>query len=214
MKIVIGTPIRDVKGYSIGAWLKSIAALEWTEPIPVVLVDNTDDTLQADFKTFVDTKIAEANLDTKLITSLAVSNVYGSEVSYRLVKSWELLRQTLIAMGADVWFSLECDVIAPPDTLKVLSPYLTDFDIVCSTYPDRDNPLQNVGGIGCSLYKIDILNNIKFYDNQIDDGYGKCDPLITNCYYGGESWFVTRALRMGYKQVDFTNLIALQHLAE
>lgn len=213
MKIVIGTPIRDVKGYSIGRWLQAISALEWDEPISVIAVDNTDDTHQEEFKTFIDTKIKEItpSLATVDHSIISVKDVYGLEPEARLVKAREKMREEVLALSPDVWFSVECDIILPPDTLKVLVPYLDTFDVVNHCYPDRENKYQEVGGIGCSLYRIKWLKENSFLDGG---GYAMCNPLEPNCYYSGDSWFMKRLLVQGAKMVDFHNLLDIKHLGE
>lgn len=214
MNIVIGTPVRDIKAYSIERWLKAISLLDWPDPIKIIAVDNTDDTEQEKFATFLNSKIVAASIDRKTnpIELRSVKSVYGLEAEARLVKSRELFRQRLIELKADVWFSLECDVIPPPETLKVLTPLLSTFDIVRHDYPDRLVKTQRMNGIGCSLFKMSVLNQFPFADGV---GFGQSvDPSNQNCFYGNEGWLIERAVRAGFKMAEVTGLLTLQHLSE
>ena len=211
MNIVIGTPVRDIKGYSIGRWLKSIYALDWPDPIPIIIVDNTDDTRQVEFADFLNTKIADSGINSQLITSFSTKDVQGLESEPRLAKSREDMRSMLLEMGADVWFSVECDIILPPETLKVMTPYLKDFDMVNHCYPDRDDKLSEISGFGCALFNMNILKEFNFTDGG---GYAMCDPLKPSCYYGNDSWLAIRLLRAGYKVMDMHNVLKIQHLSD
>ena len=214
MNIVIGVPVRDIKAYSIGRWLKAISLLDWPDPIPIIAVDNTDDTEQGKFATFFDTKVTEAGVisNQNPITLITVKDVYGLGSEPRLAKAREAMRLKLIELKADVWFSIECDVIPPPETLRVLTPYLNTFDCIRHEYPDRDVKTQTVNGIGCGLFSRTIFNSFSFLENG---GYGQgIDPLEPNCLHGGDGWLMTRIRRAGFKMADFGNLVALQHLGE
>ncbi len=214
MTIAIGVPVRDIKGYSIGRWLKAISLLEWSEPIQIIAVDNTDDTKQEEFVKFFESKVIESGLDQKLrpVELLAVKDVFGLESEARLAKSREVFRKRLLALGVDVWFSLECDIIPPPETLKMLVPFLDTVDMVNHTYPDRDVKHRLVGGIGCSLLKMSFLKEFSFTSGN---GFGQgIDPLEPNCFYSSDGWMAVNILRSGLKVATFDNLLSLQHLNE
>ena len=200
MKILIGTPIHEVKEYGIYEWLDSVSKLDWSDYF-LLLVDNSP---SRDFPERVKRYCQELGLNFRLVH---LERAGDKDVEERLALSREVIREEIIKGGYDVWFSWECDILLPPDALKILLPYLFVFDIVNHMYPDRDDPNIEVGGIGCSLYKAEIIKKLSFLG-----GYGQCDPVVPNCYYSGDSYLVTRALRMKYKMVDFHNLMEVKHL--
>jgi hypothetical protein len=195
-KIFIAAPIRDIKAYAIPSWLKSIDEIDWPEK-EVLAVDNSDTPA-----------FAEA-IDAKDKTIVQMPNMAGLEPEMRLVISREKMREEFLKSDAAYWFSWECDIILPPDALKILMSFMDRFDVVNHCYPDRDDKTQEIGGIGCSLFKREILERFDFLDGG---GFGYCDPLVPRCYYGGDSWLMKRVLRAGYKMCDLHNVIDIKHL--
>jgi hypothetical protein len=201
MKILIGTPIRDIKEYSIYKWLDNVKELSQFDTL---MVDNSDDEL---FSIRVKEYCGKIGLQNYEI--IHIPDLKGKESEYRLVQSREVIRNKLLEGDYDYWLSWECDIILPSNTLEVLVPYMEVFDVANHTYPDKDDPNYEVGGIGCSLFKRYLLEKYSFLEGG---GYEKCDPICPNCYYSGDSWLVVRILRGGYKIVDLHGLLNIKHL--
>jgi hypothetical protein len=88
-------------------------------------------------------------------------------------------------------------------------PFTEHFDMISSTYPNRDAPKELAGGIGFVLWTRKIFETQSWLKGG---GYRECDPDRPNCYYSGDSWWMQRAIWSGYKHMDFTNFIRIQHL--
>lgn len=197
-KVFIGTPIRDIKGYALDRWIASVNALDW-DNLELCIVDNSDDAV---FSEMVKEKITA-----KVIH---LPNMSGKENEKRLALSREEFRKEFLKSDALYWFSWEADIILPPNALKELMRFIPEFDIVNHYYPDRDNPaIMEECGIGCSLFKRKILEDFNFSENG---GYAFCDPLMPQCYYGGDSYLIRRILRAGHKMVDLHNVLNISHL--
>ena len=215
-KVFIGVPVRDTKGYSIEKYLESVKALEW-DNIEFVMIDNSDtDILTKIIETkLVDKKIDVVSMADKEMKSevILLPDMMGRESEARLALSREYFREMFLKSDAVYWLSWECDIILPPDALKVLIGILqtNQVDIVNCYYPDRDEKFKSVSGIGCSLFTRKCLETVSFMDNG---AYGYCDSLIPNCYYGGDSWFMRQLERAKFKMLDLHNILEIQHLGD
>lgn len=200
MKVLIGTPIHECKEYSIKPWLESVKNCEgnWF----LYLVDNSP---TPDFTERVSEMIKGMNAEVLHLENMP------NDMEARLAPSREEIRKKFLVGDYDYWFSWECDIIAPPDTLKTLLSFTDQFDVVNHCYPDRDNLRGEIWGIGLTLYRRSILEELSFLENG---GYGYCDPLEPSCYYGGDGWLVRRITDRGYKMIDLRNLLKVQHLKE
>jgi len=180
MRILIGTPVHESKDYSMDRWLESVSKLEY--PFDLLMVDNSPN-----FEYLK--KIHEYCKKYGIINYKLVHTDVGSNsiLDERLAQSRELIRQEVLDQGYDAWFSLECDVIAPTDTLTKLVDLIDDYWMVSHAYPGRDNPLDTNVEFGITLIKRQALEKYGFV-NQ----YGYIDPLRPDCWYGNEVWFIRR----------------------
>jgi hypothetical protein len=138
-----------------------------------------------------------------------VPEMEGREDEYRRVVSRENIRREILSTSFTHWLSWECDILVEPTALKKMVPFIEWFDIVSSSYPNRDNAKELAGGIGFSLFRREILESQKWTDGG---GYKECDPDRPNCYYSGDSWWMQRAIWKGYKHMEFTNFIRIEHI--
>ena len=205
MKVLIGTPIRDIKEYGIRRWLKSVSELNWDNYL-LFMVDNSD---TPDFSERVKKYCQEINFTKYEL--LHLEDMGGRESEARLVLSREEIRKKLLSGDWQYWFSWECDIVLPSNVLKELFRFVPEFDVVNHNYPDKQDKNMEVGGIGCSIYKREILERFSFLEGG---GYAECDPLMLNCYYSGDSWLARRVLRTGYKVIDLHNLFEVKHLGQ
>jgi len=202
--ILIGTPIHECKEYGIARWLKSVSELhgDWF----LYMVDNSDTPHFCD-------RVRNSCKELGIINYelLHLENMRGLESEARLAPSREKIREKLLYGDYEHWFSWECDIILPPETLEIMMEWFPRFDIVNHNYPDRENSVLEVGGIGCSIYKREIVERFSFLEGG---GYAQCDKRMPNNYFSGDSYLVFRALWAGYKMIDFHNLFKCEHLGE
>ncbi len=197
IKILIGTPIRDIKSYSMDAWLESVKEQDIIADL--YMVDNSD---APDFYR----KYKRKGYDVDRIEYPA-----GRNDDDRLSRSREMIRKRFIKGNYDIWFSWECDIILPKNTYSYLSNFLNDFDIINHDYPSREHPDEQIGGIGCTIVKKWVMDAISF---TAYGGYGQCYPKNPNCYYGNEGLFFTLAVENGAKALTIHNKLDIKHLAE
>ena len=200
--LFIGTPIRDIKEYAIYDWLDNVKNINY--PKYLYMVDNSDN---PDFSKRI--KKYCKKIDLTDFDLLFLGKMLGRENEYRLACSREAIRNKILNGNYNYWFSWECDIILPFNALNILISYMGKFDVVSHCYPSREEKDTEVGGIGCSMFKREILECFNFLEGG---GYAMCDPLKPNCYHSGDSWLITRILRRGYKMVEFHNLLEMRHL--
>jgi hypothetical protein len=200
MTVLIGTPIRDIKEYSIREWLNSVSKLkgDWF----LFMVDNSD---TVDFSERVHRYCYEIGL--KNYELIHLEGMGGRESEERLSYSREEIRNRLD--DYDYWLSWECDIVLPPDALNILLTFMDGFDNVNHGYPDREKSSMEVGGVGCSLFKKEILKDFTFLN-----GYAFCDPDDKQNYYSGDCWLITWLLRGGFKMAELHNILKIRHLCQ
>lgn len=184
MKILIGTPVHESKDYSMERWLQAVSKLEY--PSDLLLVDNSDHPeyvgkLHAYCQKFGITNYQLVHIKVRPDTIL----------DEKLALSREVIRKTILDQGYDAWFSLECDVIAPPNALSKLVGLLDNYWMVSHVYPSRDDPNQTNEQLGIALIKRLVLEKYSFIN-----GYGYVNPLRPDSWYGGDVWFI--------RQIDFS----------
>jgi len=208
MKILMGTPTHDSKRYCMKEWLDSVKAMKVPirNSLDYLIADNSDtESYSAEMHEYCQ------HIGLRATVTWLQEPMTDKEDEYRRMKSRELVRTELLKKDYDVWLSWECDIIAPPDTLKIMLPYLKTFDSLSLTYPSRTEPMDIVGGIGFTLAKRKLLEKFSFLDGG---GYAQCNPDRPGCYYSGDSWFMQRCMAAGHKHAEFINLIAVDHIGE
>lgn len=196
MNVLIGTPIHEVKDYSMRRWLKSVSELDYTD-FRLLMVDNS---ANPEWHLKVDEYCKELGFDNYDLIHLPNMKDGDDYEPERLGFSREKIRETVLNEGYNYWFSWECDIICPPRILSYLLKFTPEFDAVYHTYPARNNTIDNgeQDGIGCVLYDRWIFNNFKFVDNLV--------PL------GADGRLIFEVMRRGYKTIDIHNKFKLEHL--
>lgn len=204
MKILIGTPVHESKDYAMDRWVASVAKLDY--PFDLLLVDNSDNSK------YVDTLHQYCKKHGITNYRLVHTDVSPDAVlDERLAQSREIIRKEVLGKSYDAWFSLECDVIVPPDALSKLVGLIRDYWIITHTYPSRINPNQMNEQLGIALVKRQVLEKYSFIN-----GYGFVNPLRPESWYGGDVWFI-RCIdvnRQG-KRINVSGIIKpIYHLAQ
>lgn len=204
--IVIGTPVHESKAYAMTEWLDSVNALIMPDGIEkqLIIVDNSPTT---EFIQQVDAYIKEKGY--KFIETYRLP-LLGSAVSeHRMAKSREEFTKKIKEKESIDWFlSWECDIIVDAEALLKLWKYKDDFQLISSTYPSREDITCICGGIGFMLMHMDVLRQFEWMG---DGGYGQCDVTHPSCVHSNDSWMIHRALRAGYKLIEFTNYLNIRH---
>lgn len=180
MKILLGTPVHECKDYAMERWLESISNLDY--PFDLLMVDNSDNPRYVDKVHVYCKKHGVTNY--KLVHIDVGKDVVLDE---RLAQSRELIRKEVLDKGYDAWFSLECDVIAPPNALSKLVDLIDDYWMASHAYPGRDNPMDVNVEFGIALIKRKALEKYGFANE-----YGHVDHLRPDCWYGNDVWFIRR----------------------
>ena len=113
MKILIGTPIHQVKDYAMERWLENVSKLEYQTDL--LLVDNSPGT---DYVEKVKGYCAKYGITNYRIEHLEINPELS--VSEIIGRSTEIIRQEVLSHDYDAWFSWECDQLIPNNALREL----------------------------------------------------------------------------------------------
>ena len=185
MKILLGTPIHKSKDYSMDRWLKSVSNLDYT--FDLLMVDNSPDD---EYLKKIHKYCKKYGVTNYKLVHIDVDR--DAVLDERLAVSREVIRQEVLVKNYDAWFSLECDIIAPPDALSKLVSLIDDCWMVSHVYPGRAEPNQTNEQLGIALVKRSALKKYSFIN-----GYGYVNPERPECWYGSDVWFI--------RQIDLSN---------
>jgi hypothetical protein len=185
-------------------WLENVAKLEY--PTDLLLVDNSPTSSYIEIVKGYCKKYGITNY--KLVH---IDVTPDMEIDERLARSRELIRREVLGKGYDAWYSLECDVIVPPDALTKLVDLIKDYWMASHAYPSRSNPDDFNIEFGTTLIKHQTLERYGFLD-----GYGYCDPLRPDSKFEGDVWFIRRINRdKEAKNINLFGIIKpIYHLAQ
>src|SRR3990167_9798133 len=115
MKILIGTPIHQVKDYAIERWVKNVANLQRLSPSDLLLLDNSP---TKNYCEKVKKYCGNFGITNYNIQHVDFKKNAGTDL--RIEYCQEVIRQYCLFNNYDAWFSWECDQIIPTDTLGKL----------------------------------------------------------------------------------------------
>ena len=106
LKVIIGTPIHEIKDYAMERWLKNVSELKY--PADFLMVDNSPglDYVQK-VKSYCE-KVAISNYKIKHIELPPTQ-----EKHERVARSREIIRQHILARDYDAWCTWACDEVGP-----------------------------------------------------------------------------------------------------
>jgi hypothetical protein len=202
MKILIGTPIHQIKDYAMEHWIKNVATLTSQLPADLLLVDNSPDLSyikqvkkylkKYDIKNY---KIKHINFD---------QGMSIDEKDKRIEVSQEVIRQEILSSDYDAWFSWECDQIIPSEALGQLVKVMESggFMMVVHNSWARNDHNEFNPDMGITLIRRDCLEKYEILRKKDFDHWK-----------GGEAWFKERVLRAGGNYTDVYGLITpIYHL--
>jgi len=118
MKVLIATPIHQVKNYCMKRWLKNVSELLKVSPADFLLVDNSPGT---DYIKKVKTILKKYDITNYKIEHINCNQGMSLlEKCERIETSQKFIRQYILDQGYDAWFSWECDQIIPANSLNEL----------------------------------------------------------------------------------------------
>lgn len=203
MKILIGTPIHQIKDYSMERWLESVSKLLKSYPADLLLVDNSPG---LDYVEKVRSYCAKFGIINYKIEHLEISQ--GQPPSEKIGRSREIIRQEVLSGDYDAWFSWESDQIIPIDTLTRLVKIMEagNYMMIHPNSWDRVLPGEPEADFGVCLIRRQCLEKFGFLLEY---------PDMPDCWYGGEAWFKKQVLKDGGNYIEIYGLInPIYHLNE
>ena len=209
MKVIIGTPIHQVKDYSIERWLKNVAALTSTTPADLLLVDNSPG---PDYVRKVKKYLSKYKIKNFIIKHLKFPSSISTDL--RIEASQETVRQYVLKCRYDAWFSWECDQIIPTDALDKLVELMEKgrYQMVVVNSWARWDPTITNTNMGCTLINRRCLEKVRFLPirkgkislNSLDS-YDIHDPQVIK----------KRVLKAGGNYIEIYGVIEpVYHLAQ
>ncbi len=204
MQILTAAPVHEAKDYAMERWLRAVAKLDYQSDL--LLVDNSPGTKYVK-------KLREYCQKNKIKKFKIIHLELPSEINKeeRLGEAREAIRQEVLKNNYDAWFSLECDIIVPPDTLRKLVNLFDNYDMVGHTYPTRGNPSLTNAELGIALIKGEVLKKYNF-----SRAYGFVNPKLPHHWYGNDVWFLRRIdLNPQGKRLNVSGIIKpIYHLSK
>ena len=150
MKILIGTPIHQVKDYCMERWLKNVAKLLEVYPADFLMVDNSP---SLDYVEKVKKYCKKLGVKNYKIEHIEVRQENGEDE--RIGRSREVIRQNVLSKDIDAWFSWECDQIIPTKSLDKLIAIMRggNFMLVAHGSPGRVVQTEAIAAFGITLIK-------------------------------------------------------------
>ncbi len=183
MKILIGTPIHQVKDYAMERWLENVSKLEY--PADFLMVDNSPG---LSYMEKVKSYCAKYGIKNYQLEHLELNKKIIPDK--RIEMAQEKIRQEVLTREYDAWFSWECDQLIPLSTLGDMVKIMDsgDFTMVnCNSWA-RIAPDETNTDLGCALIKRKGLENNSFV--QYD-----------------EPWFKLRVVNNGGSLIDVYGVI-------
>lgn len=195
MRILIGTPIHEIKEYAMKRWLKNVAELQKKSPTNVLLVDNSPGLAYVDKVNGYSKKYGVKNYEIK---HLEINQ--NQPVAERIGRSREIIRQHFLAHNYDAWFSWESDQIIPVNTLSKLVEIMKvgDYMMVHPNAWSREMQSEPMADFGVCLIRRWCLEKYSF----LLDG-----PKARGAWHGGEAWFKKQVLKGGGSFIEIYGII-------
>lgn len=159
-KVLVACPTHEIKEYSLDRWCKAVEAFTYS-PRESLLVDNSPTTALYDRWKYK-TEIVHLDLD-------------GTR-NQRIAESMQSIRWYALQFDFDFWLSVECDIIAPPNTIETMLQWQKDVqaDFYSMPGPGRNDHLLWSPNFMCSLFPRATLERFGFFgapDNRCTDGW-------------------------------------------
>lgn len=200
MKILIGTPIHQIKDYCMERWLKNVAKLQLEYPSDLLLVDNSPG---LDYVEKVKGYLKKYKVQNYKIDHL---EIHQEDRSERIGRSREIIRQYILSQDYDAWFSWESDQIIPSNTLTKLVKIMEagNYMMVHPNAWSRESQGEPMADFGVCLIRRWCLEEYGFLLEY---------PNMRDCWHGGEVWFKKQVLKGGGSYIEIYGIIGpIYHL--
>lgn len=160
MRILIGTPIHQVKDYAMERWMENVAKLQLEYPADLLLMDNSSG---LDYVEKVKGYCAKYRIRNYEIEHLELDqNKLSSDM--RINVAQEVIRRKILSSDYDAWFSWECDQIIPANTLGELIRLMKMVNCTMALHNcwARWNSDVLMTDMGCTLIKKECLEESSF----------------------------------------------------
>jgi len=201
MKVLIGTPVHICKDYCMERWLENVSKLEY--PADLLLVDTSPG---LDYMEKVKNYCVKLGIVNYKIKHLEISE--HQPWFEKTGRSWEIIRQEILAKDYDAWFSWGCDRIIPTNTLSKLATIMEagNYMMIGPNSWAREMPSESGVNFGCALIKRECLEKY---------GFSLEYPDMPDCWAGVETWFKKRVIRDGGSYIEIYGVIEpIYHLKE
>lgn len=195
MKILIGTPVHEVKNYCMERWLENVSNLEY--PADLFMVDNS---IGTDYVEKIKDYCTKHGITNYQLVHLELPP--KQLVDERVARCREIIRQEILTNAYDAWFTWECDQLIPTNALNELIRLMNsgNFMMVNHNAWERKTDKPNTD-FGCSLIKRECLEKYSFLlefgtDSDMPDSWGK-----------SEAWLKKRVLRGGGNYIEVYGIV-------
>lgn len=211
MKILIGTPIHQVKDYCMERWLQNVAKLQAKSPADLLLVDNSPNLNYVK-------KVKNYLSKYRIINCRIKHFKYNQGMSVdrrrdRVEKAEEIISQEILSGGYDAWFSWECDQIIPENSLIELIKLMNVGGTMIVTHNSwfRDDNNLPLADFGVALISRECLERysplLRFISSP------EFPNMSMERKLGFEGWFKKRVLHKGGNYMDVAGVISpIYHL--
>ncbi|MBI2049652.1 hypothetical protein HYT32_01980 [Candidatus Roizmanbacteria bacterium] len=195
MKILIGTPVNEVKDYCMERWVANVSKLRKEYPADFLMVDNSPG---LDYVKKLEEYCKNYGIKSYKIKHLEIGMHQPS--AEKIGRSREIIRQEILASDYDAWFSWECDQIIPTYTLGTLVKIMKagSYMMIHPNSWAREIPTEPNASFGCALINRKALEKYGFLL--------EC-PNMPDCWHGGENWFKKQVLKGGGSYIEVYGVI-------
>ena len=195
MKILIGTPINEIKDYCMVRWLENVSKLLKQYPADFLLVDNSPG---LEYISKVKGYCKNIGIKSYQIEHLIINQ--HQPVAEHIGRSREIIRQYFLAHHYDAWFSWESDQIIPVNTLSKLVEIMKagDYKMVHPNAWSREVQNEPDADFGVCLISKWCLEKYGFLLDGLD---------ARRSWHGGEAWFKKQVLKGGGSFIEIYGII-------
>ena len=179
-------------------WLANISKLRRKTPADFLMVDNSPGLDYADKIKGYCQKLDIRDYKIKHLELTA-----GQGKHERVTRSWEEIRQYVLAHNYDAWFTWECDQLIPPNALDILIKQMKvgGYQLVHANTWAREMQEELNPNFGCALIARESLRKYGFLDKQ------NMNTESPNPWDSAEVLFKRRVLAGGGKYIELFGLI-------
>lgn len=206
MKVLIGTPIHELKDYCMERWLKNVRELSKVYRAKLLMVDNSPG---IDYVNKVEQYCKKYGITNYEIKHLeiaqgdSVDKNVDEQIHERVARCQEIIRQYVLSKDYDAWFSWECDQLIPVDALDTLIEIMNKGGYMMVNHNCWDKNAKD--GL-CFDWGVTLVNRdyLKKYGFLLEYG---TDPE-PDSWYNAQAWYRQRLKRDGAPFIDLTGVIS------